>query len=121
MYTLVLYQPATLPSYSTPLSAVVPSDLPPSFPPRNHLNCLSPYMVCVGANTQGQAYFHTWPTILIKEHLQNFVSLKSSVCAKVDGWKALLGIGIAYCVARSWPTTLLEPVALRAGERRAWA
>ena len=25
-----------------------------------------------------------------------------------------MGIGIAYCVARSWPTTLLEPVALRA-------
>ena len=47
--------------------------------------------------------------------------LKSSVCAKVDGWKALLGISIAYCVARSWSTTLLEPVALRAGERRAWA
>ena len=64
---------------------------------------------------------HIWPTILIKEHLQNFVSLNSSVCAKVDGWKALLGIGITYCVARNWPTTFLEPVALRVGERRAWA
>ena len=72
-----------------------------------------------GRKLQGQS--EPWPTILIKEHLQNFVSLKGSVCAKVDGWKALLGIGIAYCVARSWPTTLLEPVALRAGERRAWA
>ena len=73
---------------------------------------------CAWAQT---ARSEPWPTILIKEHLQNSVSLKSSVCAKVDGWKALLGIGIAYCVARSRPTTLLEPVALRAGERRAWA
>ena len=31
---------------------------------------LDPYMVCVGANCKVKA----WPTILIKEHLQNFVS-----------------------------------------------
>ena len=33
---------------------------------------LDPYMVCVDANGKVKP----WPTILIKEHLQNFVSLK---------------------------------------------
>ena len=39
---------------------------------------------------------------------------KSIVDAKVDGKKALVGLSIGYYVARSCPTTLLEPAFLRA-------
>ena len=83
------------------------------------LDSLQVHIWCAWAQLELQGQSHGRQFLLKSTYKTS--SLKSSVCAKIDGLKTLLGIGIAYCVARSWPTTLLEPVALRAGERSAWA
>ena len=70
-------------------------------------------MVMRGRKPQGQSHVHQIILIEVASH-KTSCFWKSSVYAKVDGWKALSGLSIDYYISRSCPTILLEPVALRA-------